>query len=149
MSNLTTVMDASSKITNCILCEILDSVVNISNRRFNKGNIVVTCTLSSSETTFICGKYAIFENLPLPHVEITDGHVCTRIDEVIAHHLAFGRNFSFTVESNKSNNRTPHQKIPTCMDAQQWTTYCRRWDSHIWMSLLSISLTLLHGLTAS
>ena len=79
---------------------LLDNALNRAERL--NSNIEIPRDRKSGNQILLEGSSSVMGNIPCPSTEIVDGHVCIRIKDVLAHHLAHARGIDWTSFPDKA-----------------------------------------------
>ena len=93
---MTSLIESNTSATNDKLYNIFKEIHNLTGPALENSHIVVPRNLPTSERVFTRGEFGVFNNLPCPSTHEVQGHVCFRIEDIILHHLALGRDIDFT-----------------------------------------------------
>ena len=106
MFYMTSLIEDNTTSTNQKLFNIFNEIHNLTGHALKNSDIVVPTNSITSDRVFMRGEHGVFNNLPCPSIHDVQGHVCFRIDDIISHHLALGRDIDFTRGPGISLNRT-------------------------------------------
>ena len=110
---MTSLIENNTTTTNDNLYKIFKEIHKITGPSLKNSDIVVPQNSVTSDRVFTRGEFGVFNNLRCPLTHEVEGHVCFRIEDVISHHLALGRDIDFTKGPGISLNRKKmHHTIP-------------------------------------
>ena len=86
-----------TKLMNDHLYRLLGAISNHWNIDYMDHGVYIPTSPESADRYVLRGQYAIMDLLPRPKLYEIAGHVCFKIKDIIALHMALGHSIEFTV----------------------------------------------------
>ena len=98
MMDITKLLSLNTESTNELQYKVMNSIKDRSKGNFDAENphVRIPNTKTEADRNCLKGQFGIFNNLPCPTIHNIGDHACMKITDVLAHHLALGRQMQFT-----------------------------------------------------